>query len=290
MKKYIAGISGGPDSMAMLRMYHKKIAAVCVVNYKKRLDSHIDVKIVKEFCSLYNIKYYIHNVTPSFYAKHQKENFQSLARTIRYDFFVKIAKKLGINKIMIAHNLDDHMETAYVQFNKKSKSLFYGIARKSEYSGLKIIRPVLNFRKTTLMRYCHEKNVQFAIDSSNESDLYERNRIRKIIKSWSQEKIIEFIKKINKYNKKNKKIKKIVKKNFLVWSGNNYNLDFYKKNEKEVQYYLIYEFLKIHGEKNNSYNKITSIQSFLNSHNKINKYRLEKFKYLIIEKNDLKLI
>ena len=38
-KKYIAAVSGGPDSMAMLNMFKHKIKTVAFVNYKKRIES-----------------------------------------------------------------------------------------------------------------------------------------------------------------------------------------------------------------------------------------------------------
>ncbi len=288
--KYIFAVSGGPDSMAMLDMYHKKAQAVCVVNYKKRKDSQKDVDIVVNYCNLHNIKCYVHNVTSNFYKKHKNYNFQALARSIRYDFFREIAKKEQNNHIFIAHNLNDHLETAYMQFMRNSKALFYGISRKNEYFELKITRPVLRFKKATLQRYCDQNNIKYALDYTNELDIYERNRVRKIINKWSNDELLEFVKKVNEYNKKHKKEHRLSKKYTQKWKKDSYSISFLLSLDKELQYYLLYNFLKDYDEKNNSSNKIHAIIDFLATSNPTKKYRLEQGKYLVKVNNYLKII
>ena len=182
-KKYIIAVSGGPDSMALLYFYRKYIKAACVVNYNKREDSLNDINIVKEQCAKYKIPVEVHTVDKGVY-ENNKENFQSLARKIRYDFFVKMSQKYKTDTILMAHHIDDFLESAYMQKFKKSKALFYGIQKYSKYQDINIYRPFLfEFRKNTLQRMCDEYKIPYAIDSSNDSDIYERNRVRKIIQS-----------------------------------------------------------------------------------------------------------
>ena len=182
-KKYMIAVSGGPDSMGLLYFFRKYIKVACVVNYNKRVDCLNDVNIVKEQCEKYKIPLEIHTVDKSIY-ENNKENFQSLARKIRYDFFVEISKKYKVDTILMAHHIDDFLETAYMQKTKKSKALFYGIQKHSNYKDINIYRPFLfEFRKNTLQRMCDEYKIPYAIDSSNTSDIYERNRVRKIIQS-----------------------------------------------------------------------------------------------------------
>lgn len=111
----------------------------------------------------------------------KSKNFQSAARTIRYDFFVKVAKKTKISTILMAHNLDDFVETAYMLQQRKSKSLFYGIRSRFKYEGVIIDRPLIGFRKNMLEQYCIKHNVPYGIDETNLADCYERNKVRKII-------------------------------------------------------------------------------------------------------------
>jgi tRNA(Ile)-lysidine synthase len=133
MKKYLAAVSGGPDSMAMLSKYKRKIYVVCHVNYHKRDSSIRDENIVKKFCSENKIKCEVLNVTKKIYHSYKEKNFEHLARNIRYDFFCEIGKKYNIDKLLVAHNEDDFLETALMQKNKKSKTLFLGIKKNSNY-------------------------------------------------------------------------------------------------------------------------------------------------------------
>jgi tRNA(Ile)-lysidine synthase len=181
---YIAAVSGGPDSMALLHKYKDEIRCVCHINYKKRKSAKRDENIVKKFCKLANIDFKLLKCTRSVYKKYSADkNFQSMARTIRYDFFAKMGEKYNIKDLLVAHNLDDFLETAKMQLEKKTKVLYIGIREKSMYKGMIIHRPFLNIRKNDLMKYCDDNNVQYGIDETNLTDHYYRNRIRKDIAS-----------------------------------------------------------------------------------------------------------
>lgn len=288
--KYILAVSGGPDSMAMLHMYKKKTRAVCVVNYKKREDSDNDVRIVIDFCKLYNIKYYIHNVTQKTYENYKNVNFQALAREIRYNFFLKTCKKEQNMNLLVAHHLNDHLETAYMQFSRNSRALYYGILEKSNYLGLNIKRPLIRLQKSTLERYCHQNNIKYAIDSTNSLDIYERNRVRKLISTWSSQEVLEFIQKIKKYNKEHKKTRKLIIKQYKTWMNQSFNIHFLNKQESEIAYYLIYEFLKDNDEINNSEAKIKNILAFIANNNGNKEIRLSNVKKMVIKNQCLKIV
>ncbi|GHU48015.1 hypothetical protein FACS1894218_3800 [Bacilli bacterium] len=138
--KYLAGVSGGPDSMALLNMYRSRIKMVCHVNYHHRRTANRDANIVERYCKDHKIPYSALNITPTIYKKYHKisRNFQTVARLIRYDFFEYVSKKNKISTILIAHNQDDFLETALMQKQKKSISPFYGINEFSKYGKLNV--------------------------------------------------------------------------------------------------------------------------------------------------------
>ena len=288
-KKYIAGISGGPDSMAMLDMYKTKIGSVCTVNYQKRIDSQIDVDIVKNYCLLNNIDFYLLEVTDEMYNSYKSNNFQDVARKIRYNFFLETSIKTNLNNLLIAHNLDDHIETAFMQFSKKSKSLFYGIHKKSNYQTLKILRPLIKLRKSTLERYCKTNNIDYAIDSSNSEPIYKRNEIRILISKWKSDDLLFFIKRINDYNNSNKSLVKEIKELEEKWKKTDFDVLFFKKiSNKDIQYYLIYNFLKGYDINKISYSKILNIIDFIQS-TSFKKYRLEDNKFIFLKNNKISI-
>lgn len=281
-KPYLAAISGGPDSIALLNMYHRHIKVVCSVKYNKRSDCDYDIECVKTLCEKYKIPLEILDVDESVYQQYSDDtNFQSKARKIRYDFFCKIAKQYNLNKILIAHHLDDFLETAYLEFAKNSKNLFYGIKQKSTYCDLEVYRPLLmRYRKTTLQRYCDDLDLKYAIDYSNESDEFERNRIRKIINTMSSSQIYALLSKTRKYNKANKKTQLKINHFFKKWHASSFDIKMFSTFDETDQYYLIYEFLKHHHFYRASQNKINGIISFINGTNG-KEYRLSEKNTLI---------
>jgi tRNA(Ile)-lysidine synthase len=183
MPKYIAAVSGGPDSMALLHMYRKQIIAVCHVNYQKRENANRDMLIVEQFCQQENIPIEKLIVTTEKYTYYYQKykNFQNIARKIRYDFFIENATKYQVNTVLMGHNKDDCLETAIFQIKRKSKSLYLGIESKGKYQNLNIYRPLLNKWKNELLVYCEMNHIPYGIDETNTSDIYERNRIRKAL-------------------------------------------------------------------------------------------------------------
>ena len=161
---YLAGISGGPDSMALLNKYKDVIKVVCHINYHKRKDSNEDMKIVQQYCLKNNIIFECLNINDDYYEKTTEKNFQTLARDLRYNFFVKIANKYKIFNLLIAHQFDDFLETAIMQQNKKSMNFYYGIKKINHYKNLIIYRPLINKTKKSLEKYCKEKNITYALD------------------------------------------------------------------------------------------------------------------------------
>jgi len=91
---------------------------VAHVNYKKRRDSDCDEKLVKNYCQKYSLPLEVHHVGGSEYKSIR--NFQSQARQIRYNFFRGLADKYQTKYIVVAHHLDDHLETYLLQKQKKT--------------------------------------------------------------------------------------------------------------------------------------------------------------------------
>ena len=288
MKKYIAAISGGPDSMALLHKYYKNIIAVCSVDYNKREKSYLDNEIVKKFCDDHNIAFHLLKVEDELYQKYDLSNFQDLARKIRYEFFVEIANKYQNYDLLIAHNYNDWLETAYMQLNKKSKSLYYGIRKNTQYKTLNIHRPLIKIKKDNLLKYCLKNNIQYAIDYTNELDIYERNKIRKIIKEWNKKEYFHFYWTINMYNLKNLYKDHSVIKAFKKWKEQKFTYEFFINSNPTKQYYLIYYLLSDFNEKNNSANKIFNLINFLKLKNNKH-YRLENNKIICWENDKIKI-
>jgi tRNA(Ile)-lysidine synthetase-like protein len=120
-KLCIVGVSGGPDSLFLLDNmrnlgYNLVIAHV---NYKKRVESNQEEELVKNYCQKYSLPCEVYQFQGFEY--NSISNFQDRARQIRYNFFQKLADKYHTKYIVVAHHLNDHLETYLLQ--KKRKSL-----------------------------------------------------------------------------------------------------------------------------------------------------------------------
>lgn len=289
-KKYLAAVSGGPDSMALLDIYKKNIKVAIHVNYQKRVDSDCDEKIVESFCKTNKIDFVCLKVSSEMYANTKNNNFQAAARSIRYEYFQLIAKKYNLFDIYVAHHLDDFLETALMQKARESKNFFYGIKKNSNYLNLIIHRPLINCSKNMLLSYCKKNNINYAVDSTNETDVYERNRIRKEIinKSYFAKFIMKNNFQLMNFFLKSKYNKTI--KLYEAWKKVQFNNEFFKKLNLKYKKYIIYYFLK-----NNNFDKITLskielIVDFIDKGSINKKLRLKENIFLKKTKNNIEII
>lgn len=178
----IAATSGGPDSMVLLNLLstikkEKNLKLICAhVNHKLRKESDDEAEMVKTYCKKENIifEYLILN--------EYSGNTENYAREKRYEFFESLIKKYSSKYLLTAHHGDDLTETIMMRLVRGSSLKGYaGFCEITEKNGYKIYRPLITKTKEELLNYAKEKSIPYAIDKTNESDNYTRNRIRKYI-------------------------------------------------------------------------------------------------------------
>lgn len=177
----IVGVSGGPDSMALLSLlsdFRKTFSfeIVCAhVNHNVRKESEEEKEFVKEFCKERNILFEYYKIE-----HYGDDNFHNEARTIRYQFFEHLIQKYHAKYLMTAHHADDLMETILMRITRGSTLKGYsGFSKVVQRKDYQILRPLLSFTKEDILKYLKEKNISYVVDGSNEKDVYTRNRYRK---------------------------------------------------------------------------------------------------------------
>ena len=176
IKKYLLAVSGGADSMVLAHIFRDLQLSfeIAHVNYKLREnDSDLDQKTVEDFCTNFNIKFHLYEVSD----KDQKpeNSVQLWARDLRYTFFRKIKNEQNIDFLVTAHHLNDQLETFIINLSKASglKGLS-GIPSNEN----QILRPLLEFSKQEIYDFAGENKIEFREDLSNQKNDYLRNRIR----------------------------------------------------------------------------------------------------------------
>lgn len=212
---YVVGVSGGPDSMALLDMCRKQGLDLVVahMNYQKRDTADRDMNLVKAYCDHYQIPFEaVRQMKPC------EGNFQAFAREERYRMYKHCMEVYGAKGVLLAHHMDDHIETYLMAKKRGSLKEYLGIREETNIMGCRIIRPLLMYSKQDLETYCKENQISYGIDESNLSDDYERNRIRhEIIDKMSLKDKKELVKKIEEENKSLEKHRKICRDFLQSW-------------------------------------------------------------------------
>lgn len=242
MKRYLVAVSGGPDSMVLLdtlrvRGYNLVIAHV---NYNKRDSALRDMLIVNEYARRYSIPLVIKNA----FSKDVYGNFQNWARDFRYHFFKEIYDKYHCDALLIAHQEDDLIETYLMQKEKNLRPHYYGLKKDSSLYGMIISRPLLNVKRSTILRYLKIKKITYGIDESNLTNDYRRNQLRhEIVEKMDDEKRNEILSEIASLNYQLIKKEELIKKTFQGVKKISIQ-DFLKfEDQKGLLRYLLYNNL-----------------------------------------------
>ncbi len=172
--------SAGPDSMFLLykilETNYRKNLVVCYFNHKTRVETDLEENFLKELCKKENIAF--ETASTDFEKLKQlypSKSFEELAREKRYQFFDAILWIYKTNKIILAHHLDDKIETFF--FNLVRGSKLTGLINMTEKSWA-ILRPLLNLEKTKIQEYLDKNNLKYFIDKTNFNTEITRNYIR----------------------------------------------------------------------------------------------------------------
>lgn len=178
----VLGVSGGPDSMALLHIMaalksdlQLRLVAVYVDHGLRPEETPVERALVIKTTQELGITAEHIAVDTAGRVKSQKCSIEHSARDLRYQAFAEIASKFGADRIAVAHTADDQVEELLIR-------LLRGSSRKA-LSGMRqqrgnIIRPLLTVTKNDLLAYLEEKKIAYCIDSTNEDPSFLRNRIR----------------------------------------------------------------------------------------------------------------
>lgn len=180
--KIIVGVSGGPDSLCLLHVlkelrveYGCSLYAVHL-NHKFRGEAaDADAAFVGEICRKWGIPAVIETFDVPAYIEETGLSPEEAGREIRYRLFDRVCSKVGGNKIAVAQNLNDHIETILMRFMRGS-----GIDGLKGIEAVRgnIIRPLLEIERLRIEKYCVENGLIPRIDKTNLEPIYHRNKVR----------------------------------------------------------------------------------------------------------------
>ncbi|MGN0638282.1 MAG: tRNA lysidine(34) synthetase TilS [Huintestinicola sp.] len=180
--RVIACLSGGADSVCLLRVLHMlrdetgfSLYAVHVNHCLRGEESDRDMHFCEELCRELDIPLSVYHVDVKGYCAENGTSAEEGARILRYGAFEKESQKLGGALIATAHNKGDNSET-----------VIFNLARGTGIRGLRgiphkrdcIIRPLLGVTRAEIEEFLTALGQGFVTDSTNLTEDYSRNVIR----------------------------------------------------------------------------------------------------------------
>ena len=246
--KIVVGVSGGPDSMTLLNVLknikEKEIIkfnlVVCHINHMIREEAVSDEKYVEAYCKKNNIEFFAKRIKVEEMAEKEKIGTEEAGRKARYQFFNEILNKTNANKIATAHTANDNAETVLMNIIRGSGTLgLKGIEAKNG----KLIRPLIECKRSEIEKYCKDENLNPRIDKTNFENIYTRNKVRNMLIPYIENNfnpnIIEAINRLSDLSKQEndfleKLTKEAYKKILVEQKKNEIILDLNSFNSQEI--------------------------------------------------------
>ena len=189
--RWLVAVSGGPDSMALLRVALLTIQEqggdlVCGhVDHQLRPESGTDSEWVQQQCADLGVRCLVEKVElPA--QDGQRTAIEEQARQARYAALTRMARSVGATAVLTGHTADDNAETVlHHLFRGTGLRGLSGIPEvRSLGEGLVLWRPLLSIRREAIVACLHELHQSSLTDSSNSSSAFTRNRVRSELLPW----------------------------------------------------------------------------------------------------------
>lgn len=181
--KIVIGVSGGPDSVALLLILHKLAFEfnlklyVAHFNHCMRAKAQQDALFVQRLADKLKLPFYYGQDDSKDILKNS--SLEEYARKKRFNFLFKTCKKLGAKKIALGHNFDDQAETVLMRI-LRGTGLYGlgGILPKRKIDGFIVIRPLLQIKRKEIENFLQRKKIKPCFDATNREEIFLRNRVR----------------------------------------------------------------------------------------------------------------
>ena len=181
-------VSGGSDSLALMLMAHQWATSkhrdliILTVDHGLRTEAHEEAMEVVDRARCLGHRSSLLKWSPA------KSSSQEAARLARHRLICEASREEGAGLILLGHTRTDFEETLLIRLGRPST--LAGAAGPQPVSvapvwpdgrGVLLARPLLGFRRQELRDWLQDRGEQWVDDPSNQSDAYERVRVRKLI-------------------------------------------------------------------------------------------------------------
>jgi len=187
----VVGVSGGPDSLALLHILRRMSPVlnlklhVAHLNHGLRgAEAVADAAFVAEVARRWELPLHQKTISVAQIARQQKKSVEDAARIARYTFLAAVAQKTSARKIAVGHHADDQSETVLLHFLRGAGlDGLRGMRPAAPVpvvadAAATLIRPLLETTRADIEAYCREHHLSPRLDTSNTDGAFTRNRVR----------------------------------------------------------------------------------------------------------------
>lgn len=182
----LIGVSGGPDSVALLYIlkhlqqdWNLSLSAVHLHHGIRGQDADLDLEYVVNLTRSLDIPLYYEYQDVKEIAREYGLSLEEAGRKARYALYLSVANEVGANRVALGHHRDDVAETVLMNLLRGTGiSGMAGIPPVRKHDGLLIVRPLLDVPKGQLVDFCFHRGVLPREDTTNQDKRFYRNRVR----------------------------------------------------------------------------------------------------------------
>lgn len=177
----VVGVSGGPDSVALLHVLHRLSAGMdfgiiaAHLDHGLRQESVQDAAFVRDLTTDLGLRLVMESSNVAERAASLGLSVEETGRRERYAFFERVRAACGAASIATAHHRDDVLETFFLRILRGSSLQgLTGIPAKRRH----IVRPLIDATRTHILDFLCEHDLPFRIDRTNLDSDTDRNYVR----------------------------------------------------------------------------------------------------------------
>lgn len=187
-RRYLIGVSGGRDSVALLHRLTElgyRRLVVCHLDHQLRgRASTADAQFVKRLAAGLHAEFELGRTDVAALSRETKHSIESAGRMARYQFFAQVARRRRCRTIFLGHHANDLVETFLINLFRGTGPTGFGgirqIARQTvDGLELEVVRPLLGVWRTEIDAYLKSHRLEFRDDETNETFGALRNRMRR---------------------------------------------------------------------------------------------------------------
>lgn len=177
----VAGLSGGPDSAALvealasLRRERGFTLVAAHLDHGLRRAARADAAFCEELCARLSVPLELGREDVKARAARLKQGLEAAARAARHGFLRDVAAEHGAAAIALGHTLDDQAETLLLRLVRGAGG--DGLAAMRPLAG-DLFRPLLAVSRADVLHHLARRRLGFREDASNRDRRHERNRLR----------------------------------------------------------------------------------------------------------------